>query len=63
MALSGDYVISPLDGTPDHTVTLVVVAVRTGDVVTVLNSTAVDRNLDEELVRSLLDVLVQRQQP
>lgn len=63
VALSGDYVISPLDGTPDHTVTLVVVAVRTGDVVTVLNSTAVDRNLDEELVRSLLDVLVQRQQP
>lgn len=63
VALSGEYVISPLDGTPDHTASLVVVAVRTGDLVTVLNSTAVDRNLDEELVRTLLDVLVQRQQP
>jgi hypothetical protein len=63
VALSGDYVISPLDGSPDHVVTLVVVAVRTGDLVTVLNSTAVDRSLDEELVRTMLDVLVARQQP
>lgn len=62
VALSGDYEITPTDGTPPSTLTMAVVAVRTGDLVTVLSATAVDRTIDEELVRSLLDVLVQRQQ-
>ena len=60
VAMSGEFVISPLDDTPDHPVSMAVVAFRTGDMVTVLNSTAVDRNLDETLLRTLLDLLTQR---
>jgi len=60
VALSGEFVVSPLDGTPDHPVSMVVVAFRTGDMITTLNSTAVDRNLDEQLIRDLLDKLLQR---
>ena len=60
VAMSGEFVISPLDDTPDHPVSMAVVAFRTGDMVTVLNSTAVDRNLDETLMRTLLDLLTQR---
>lgn len=63
VALSGDFTVSPLDDSPDHPLAMAVVAVRTGDMISVISASAVDRNIDEPLLRELLDVLVERQKP
>jgi hypothetical protein len=60
VALSGEFVVDPADGTPDHTITAVAVALRRGDTVVTLNSTATNRAYDEDVVRNLLTALDER---
>lgn len=63
VALSGDFTVSPLDDSPDHPLTMAVVAIRTGDMISVISASGLDRTIDEPLVRDLLDRLVERQKP
>lgn len=60
VALSGDFVVTPADDSPDHTLGAIVVAVRRGDTVVTFSTSAIDRGLDEETVRSLLTTIDER---
>lgn len=60
VALSGDFTITPTDGSPAHTLSAIVVATRKGDTVVIFSSTATDRGFDEETTRSLLTTIDQR---
>ncbi len=60
VALSGDFVITPTDGTPPHSLSAVVVGIRKGDSVVTFSTTAVDRNPDEQVIQDLLTTLDQR---
>lgn len=60
VALSGDFVITPTDGTPPHSLSARVVGIRKGDTVVTFSTTAVDRLPDEQVISDLLTTLDQR---
>lgn len=60
VALSGDFTITPTDGSPPHSLSAIVVAIRRGDVVVTFSSTATDRRFDEQTTRGLLTTLDER---
>lgn len=53
VAMSGDYTITPNDGSPVHQMSVIVVAVRSGDTIATLSGSAVDRPADPALWRDL----------
>lgn len=60
VALSGEFTITPTDGSPAHTLSAIVVAIRQGDTVVTFNTTASDRGFEEETTRTLLTVIDER---
>lgn len=57
VALSGEFTITPTDGSPPHQLSAIVVAARKGDAVVTFSSSATDRGFEEETTRSLLTAL------
>jgi hypothetical protein len=60
VALSGDFTITPTDGSPPHALSAIVVAARRADTVVIFSSTATDRGFDEETTRGLLTTIDER---
>lgn len=57
VALSGDYVLTPNDGSTPSRSSAVVVAMRGGDTVVIVSAAAIDTQVDETLLRDLLDAV------
>ena len=60
VALSGDYVLTPNDGSTPSNLSAVVVAIRSGDTTVIMSAAGIDAPLDEMLLRDLLDALAYR---